>query len=253
MAAPCPILLINLGRSPERLRSAGRELAAAGLAFERIEAVDGRELAADFIQRVAPWDRSAFFKPLSPGEVGCYLSHVAAAERIVREGWPKAVVLEDDFRLRPEFAATLRALVDGQADFDLVKLEGCLGGGQVLAELASGNRLVRHRRPPVRTVALLWSRRGAEKFLAASRMLRRPVDVQLKHWWEGDLDILAVRPPPVVQDMDHAAASTIGARRARGWTGRLRQWRYRLRYAFESQWRLLRRRGCLAWIRANLG
>lgn len=253
MASPCPVLLINLARSTERLRTASEEMGRAGVGFERLEAVDGSTLSADRLAELATWDGRSFFKALSPGEVGCYLSHVAAAERIVRERWPLALVMEDDFRLRPEFAATLRALVERGVDADLIKLEGGLRGGDVLAELPSGNRLVRHRRPPVRTVALLWSREGARKFLAVSRTLRRPVDVQLKHWWEGDLQILSVSPPPVVQDADHAAASTIGARRPRGWIGRLRQWRYRLGYACQSQWHLLRRHGARAWLRANLG
>jgi glycosyl transferase family 25 len=227
-------------------------MSRAGIEFERIDAVDGRLLPLAEIVRIAPWDRSAFFKALSPGEVGCYLSHLAAAERIVKEGWPRALVMEDDFRLTSDFAPTLRALMDHPDLPHLVKLEGSLGRGEVVATLASGNCLVRHRRPPVRTVALFWSLEGARRFLAVAYPLRRPVDVQLKHWWEGDLDILAVSPPPVTQDEKHATASTIGARRPQGFVGRLRQWRYRLGYALESQWQLLRRRGCRGWLKANL-
>jgi glycosyl transferase family 25 len=253
MANPCPVLLINLAGSTDRLVTARAELSRAGLAFERLEAVDGRLRAPEEIARLAPWDRTAFFKALSPGEVGCYLSHLAAAERIVKEGWPRALVMEDDFRLTPAFAPTLRALMALPEVPHLIKLEGELTGGEVVTELPSGNRLVRHRRPPVRTVALFWSQEGARRFLAVAYPLRRPVDVQLKHWWEGDLNILAVSPPPVVQDEKHATASTIGARRPRGFLGRLRQWRYRLGYAFASQWHLLLRRGLRGWLRANLG
>jgi glycosyl transferase family 25 len=253
MSNPCPVLLINLVGSKDRLATAQAEMSRAGVEFERIEAVDGRLRPAEEIARLAPWDRAAFFKALSPGEVGCYLSHLAAAERIVKEGWPRALVMEDDFRLTPAFAPTLRALMALPEVPHLVKLEGSLSGGEVVAELASGNRLVRHRRPPVRTVALFWSLEGARRFLAVAHPLRRPVDVQLKHWWEGDLEILAVSPAPVTQDEKHATASTIGARRPQGFAGRLRQWRYRLGYAFESQWHLLRRRGFGGWLRANFG
>lgn len=253
MPNPCPILLINLAGSTGRLATAQEEMARAGVTFERLEAVDGRLFPPAEIARLAPWDRSAFFKALSPGEVGCYLSHLAAAERIVKEGWPRALVMEDDFRLTPQFAPTLQALMALPEVPHLIKLEGSLAGGESVAELSSGNRLVRHRRPPVRTVALFWSIEGARKFLEVAHPLRRPVDVQLKHWWEGDLDILAVSPPPVVQDEKHATASTIGARRPQGLAGRLRQWRYRLAYALESQWQLWRRRGFRAWLKANFG
>lgn len=253
MPPVCPVLLINLAGSKDRLATAQAEMARAGVVFERIEAVDGRLRSAEEIARLAPWDRNAFFKALSPGEVGCYLSHLAAAERIVKEGWARALVMEDDFRLTPEFSPTLRALMALPDVPHLIKLEGSLTGGEVIAELASGNRLVRHRRPPVRTVALFWSLEGARRFLDIAHPLRRPVDVQLKHWWEGDLDILAVSPPPVVQDEKHATASTIGARRPQGFVGRLRQWRYRFIYACASHWHLLRRRGVRGWLKANLG
>lgn len=254
-AAPaCPILLINLERSRERLATALGQLAAAGLAAERLPAVDGRAIPEEERLRLAPWDTGAFFKPLSPGEVGCYLSHVAAAERIVAEGWPVALVLEDDFALNPGFAADLADLAAlGEALPDLVRLDGSMTGGQLIRRLPGGRRLLRHRRPATCTTALLWTRRGAAKFLAAARPLRRPVDVQLKHWWEGDLDILAVAPPMIGLHDVQAATSTIGARRERSLAQWLRQLSYKTRYAFRSQLELLGRRGPLAWLRANLG
>ena len=42
--APCPILVINLRSSTARWAKASAELTAAGLAFERLEAADGRIL-----------------------------------------------------------------------------------------------------------------------------------------------------------------------------------------------------------------
>ena len=88
---PCPILVINLRSSTARWEKVSAELASTGLLFERHEAVDGRLFSAAEIAQLAPWDSSAFFKPLSPGEIGCFLSHVSAAERIVREGWNRAL------------------------------------------------------------------------------------------------------------------------------------------------------------------
>ena len=113
--------------------------------------------------------------------------------------------------------------------------------------------MVRHFRPPVRTVAQLWTIEGARKFLAIARPLRRPVDVQLKHWWEGDLNILTTVPALVTQDDEQAGASTIGARRPIGLMGRIRQYIYRYKYAFVSQWQLLRRYGWRTWWRAHCG
>lgn len=248
-----PVLLINLDGSVERLRKATQQLEAAGVSFQRLPAVDGRLLPESERNRLAPWDRRAFFKPLSPGEIGCYLSHLAALERIVTEGWPRALVLEDDFLLGPDFAAQLLDLLaSGRPVPDIIKLEGVRAGGECLARLSSGVRIISNRRPPSRTIAQLWSIEGARKFLAASRVLRRPVDVQLKHSWEGDMDVLYLDPALVTDGDSTGKGSTIGARPASGALGRLRKVRYKLSFAFRCHWEYFRRQGLLAWWRAGL-
>lgn len=245
--------MINLRGSTERWEKASSQLAAVGLSFERIEATDGRLLTRAELDRFASWDRAAFFKPLSPGEVGCYLSHLAALERIVREDWPRALVLEDDFLLGPDFAAQLKALT-ALTEFtpDVVKLEGVRPGGECVFRLSSGVRVIRNRRPPSRTIAQLWSLEGARKFLAASQVLRRPVDVQLKHWWEADLDVLYLAPAPVSDGDSTGRGSTIGARPAGGALGWLLKIRYKLGFALRCHWEYLVRRGLSAWWRAGL-
>lgn len=250
----CPILLINLNQSTGRLLEAQKKLTLAGVNFERIEAVDGRLLNADDLNGITEWDKNKFFKPLSAGEIGCFLSHIAAVERIVSEGWPMAVVLEDDFELHADFNNLLSKIVNSGDSFpDLIKLEGILAGGDIVKKITKDLNLVRHRRPPVRTVAQLWTLEGAKKFLAIAHPLRRPVDVQLKHWWEGDLNILTAVPALVTQDTKQSTTSTIGARHPVGLTGKIRQYIYRFNYAFLCQWQLFRRYGWRSWWRANRG
>lgn len=252
---PCPILVINLERSPDRWASASRQLAEAGLCAERLPAVDGRALSLADLKRIAPVNAAFYFKPLSPGEVGCYLSHVAAAERIVSEGWPMALVLEDDFELAPHFLSTFRELTSRPGELhDLTRLDGplALPGGQIISSIGSPEiRLIRHRRPPSCTVAMLWTRAGAGKFLSVAKPLRRPVDVQLKHWWEGDLSIVSVVPPAVLLHPQLYKQSNIGQPGPTSLSGRWRRMLYRLSFAVRSQFELLARRGLRSWIRAN--
>ncbi len=251
---PCPVLVINLAGSTVRWQKASTELSKYGLAFERHEATDGRVLTNDELARLAPWDPAAFFKPLSPGEVGCFMSHVSVAERIVKEGWPRTLVLEDDFLLADDFPRRLKDLLamPGPA-IDLIKIEGALSGGEPVAVTPAGQKLYRHRRPPSRTAAQLWSLEGARKFLATARPFRRPVDVHLKHWWEHGIQILYVRPPLVLDGDASGATSTIGARPARGLIGSLRRIRYKAVFAFASQWHYLRRHGFDSWRRLLFG
>src|SRR4029079_18979781 len=89
--------LISLDRNPERLAHMRAVLAAASIPYERITAVDGRRLTPDDLAKASA--------SLSPGEVGCVLSHRIAWQRIADGSDPFAVVLEDDFHASPAMAA----------------------------------------------------------------------------------------------------------------------------------------------------
>lgn len=251
---PCPILVINLAGSTTRWRKVSSELNSCGLSYERHEAVDGRTLLKEEIALLAPWDSTDFFKPLSPGEIGCFLSHVSAAERIVREGWERTLVLEDDILLAEDFATKLEDLlaIPGQP-IDLIKIEGELRGGEALVVSPGGQKLYRHRRPPSRTAAQIWSLNGARKFLTTARPFRRPVDVHLKHWWEHGVDILYVRPTLVLDGDAAGITSTIGSRPANGFGGFLRRVLYKSSFAYASQYHYLKRYGFSSWIRMLSG
>ena len=244
-----PIILINLGESKARLERSQQELAKFGLSFERLEAVDGRKMSKDELDKVSPWDKSAFFKPLSPGEVGCYLSHVAAAEKIVRENWSYALVFEDDFRLTPYFRDIVDlALKNAPAGFHIIKLQGKVRGGEVVVNLNIDHKIIRHYSISAQTVAQLWSLEGAMAFLSIARPLRRPVDVQLKHWWEGPLNIFQVSPPIVLDGDAKGTTSTIGARKPKGILNWLRRSRYKLIYSYQNHWNFLSSHGLQSWL-----
>ena len=95
--------LINLDRATERLRGIETHLRGIGVAYERIAAVDGRELSP--AQRRMCCNRLRFFilhaRRPQPAEIGCALSHQAVYARMEREGVALALVLEDDARLDP--------------------------------------------------------------------------------------------------------------------------------------------------------
>ena len=247
----CPIFLINLPSSRDRLADAERQFAAAGLSFERIDAVDGRKIPAQELAAMCPDNSRDFYSPLTPGEVGCYLSHLKALRTMLDRGLERCVVFEDDFVLEPAFAqclSELLALGDGLPD--MVKMYGARKRGQAVGRLGCGASLVRSSSPPICSTCTLWTNRGARKLLSASASMRRPVDVQLKHWWEEDLDILWVAPPPVKDSPVHMAASTIGSRKVHSAAGRVRKLRYRWGYAIEREFRYAGRHGFAGWLRS---
>lgn len=98
-----PIFVISLASARLRRERICRHLNDLGLDYELIDAVDGRSLSADELAAtVVPACRC------SPGEIGCYMSHLRAYRRICETGAHAGLILEDDARLNPEFAAILK-------------------------------------------------------------------------------------------------------------------------------------------------
>src|SRR5436853_557536 len=116
--------VINLDRSADRLAHMHDALGAIGLAFERIPAADGATLGADLVEDFRRNRIVAKPDGWLPGEVGCFLSHLDAWQRIAagEDSW--AAVFEDDIHLSPD----LRPLLDSPdwipPDADIVRVEG---------------------------------------------------------------------------------------------------------------------------------
>ena len=111
-----PVFVISLARATDRRLALDRHLRGLSVAYECMDAVDGRTLSLPDPQRVHPECE------IPAGQVACCLSHFRVYERIVAEGIPVACVMEDDGRLRPRAVELLR---EGCAslDFDVCLLD----------------------------------------------------------------------------------------------------------------------------------
>ncbi|MFG1280092.1 glycosyltransferase family 25 protein [Xanthobacter autotrophicus] len=109
------ILLINLARRPDRLAFMRSQLDALGLAFERIEAVDGRQ------EDVGPGTDL-----VTPVEIACALSHRKAWLRLLDSGDSHCLVLEDDVLIAPGAKLLLDNPRGLPRDADIVRLETTL-------------------------------------------------------------------------------------------------------------------------------
>lgn len=207
-------LLINLDRSPERLASIRPQIEAAGLGFERVPAVDGSKLGGAALE-VHDRERAVrhFGRPLTTGEIGCYLSHVECARRFVASGEPSCLVLEDDAVPADDAGAFVKALADwldneSGLDWDIVNLGKQPKRMHTKRTVLAGRAVYSAHYYPTGTAALLWSRRGATAFLKAHGRISAPIDHYLRSWCCRRDGGVAVAPRPFVP---RGAGSTIDA------------------------------------------
>ena len=93
-------VVINLPKHEARYEGAKRELNAAGVRFERMDAVEGRRLSpAEKRANVTALARAL----ITPGMTGCFLSHRRCWERCVALD-QDLLVFEDDIMLEADFA-----------------------------------------------------------------------------------------------------------------------------------------------------
>ena len=207
-----PLVFINLDKDSERRTRIEGQLAHLGLPGERLPAVWWKHLppAEQSLLYSAERNHGLYYQPLVDGEKGCYASHIQAWRQLLASDAPALVVLEDDVRLTPQFAEVVKAIAALQEPWDMVKLLG-RDREKVRSQrtLVPGTALVDYSRVPSMTAGYVVSRAGAAKLLAHRQPFGRPIDVDLRFWWECDqLRILGVSPSAIALD-DTSEVSSI--------------------------------------------
>lgn len=197
------ILVINLDCSPKRLARMAAQLDSLGLAWERLPAVDGRLSETEPLARAYSSDlnRRRFKRALSLGEIGCFLSHRRAWQRILDAGWDGAIILEDDIRLSNEFSQ-IPAILDAAAgQWEAVKLWAHYPNNilfnKIKLSLNPRWSLADYFKIPSGMVAQAFTARASEKLLAATTTFGVPVDTALQWHWETGVSFKALLPVAV--------------------------------------------------------
>lgn len=188
------LFFINRERDVVRRCHIERELARLPFHATRINAVDGRDLPSWLLHYFPDEDR------LSPGEVGCYASHLQVAQIISAEQVPLALVIEDDAILEDDFLAVLREAIENlPPDWNFLHLSGKAAHAVKPIGEVGRHRIVRYSRIPTGTVAYLINFEGARKLLRP--MPRRwPFDTDVRQPWQFGLDVYGISPPIVDHD-----------------------------------------------------
>lgn len=191
------IFVINLDERPDKFKNAEDQIIAQDLSCERISAVRGSNLSKEEVDCVydAQLNKKHYMKPLSLGEIGCYLSHRSAWQKIVDEQLDFAIVLEDDCKLEASFEE-ITQIVQNLENWDYIKLTGPRGGrkNQECLTVKPGFSITHFNKVPTSASGQVISQMGAQKLLRNSQPFFRPVDVDIQHYWEREIDVLGTSP-----------------------------------------------------------
>ncbi|KAG7174641.1 Glycosyltransferase 25 family member-like [Homarus americanus] len=124
------IYLISLVRRPERRERMKHCFDELGLDVKTFDAVDGKKLNDSYLRQLGVKQMTTYKDPWSKrdmtfGEIGCFLSHYFIWEDIVRNGYEKVLLFEDDIRFEPYFREKVKHMIyhaNRLVDWDLIYL-----------------------------------------------------------------------------------------------------------------------------------
>lgn len=236
-ARTLPLVYINLDEDTQRRSTIEAACAAVGVSAERLPATRWSRLNAEKQAALysAGLNAHNYYRPMLPGEMGCYASHIVAWHRLLASSAPALVVLEDDVEPRPDFNAVVNAIAALPVAWDMVKLIGRERERPATRRpLTGGFELVSYRRVPSLTAGYVISRRGAERLLATRVPFGRPIDEDLRHWWECGMVMRGVLPA-VIGNADTGSSSSIGVRQRQTRVDlRFRKFLFKCRYSLAN-------------------
>lgn len=216
-----PIFIISLKTSVARRDLCAGMMGAAGLPFTFFDAVNGAAVTDPTIRR--HYDGAAnlerFKRPLSASEIGCYLSHLELWSHISQQGSGAALVLEDDAQIDGELKSFLEQISKYDLENIYLKLDGVAEaldpGDTSSTKMTLGRRKVIHA-PQIapRTTGYIIGAHAAGRMAMARNRFFRPVDIDIKHYWEHDVPVWTVAPQLVCETRTYGDESTIEASRA---------------------------------------
>ena len=195
-----PVYVISLQRDLKKRAHITQQLDSLGISFEIVNAVDGKELDLSKIAERLKDDRLKYRGyELTPGEMGCYLSHCNLWEKIIAEEIPYALILEDDAILADDVGEIINALPNADWCWDVVRLSATRKRkiNCILQSIGKNRFLVRYRTPAEDTVAYVITLSGAKILRRHCQIMSRAIDVLYEQWWKTGIQFLAVNPPPV--------------------------------------------------------
>ncbi len=207
------ILIINRKSDTSRRKDISERLEKLGLDFSFFEAVDGHAIDAFSVPEYNRQKRlKQFGRDLAVGEIGCILSHRAVYKKIIAEKIPLTLILEDDVHFEPDFPQLIEQILQTQIKWDMVRFldrkKIYRGTHRIVKQLSDKYALTRVQAVPGGAYAYLLTEQAAQTLLECTKTNSVQIDITHGRIWETGLNVIAVKPSPVIPDME--IPSTIG-------------------------------------------
>lgn len=227
--------VVHLARATRRRPQVDRLIATCPIDAEIIDAVDGSAMNSQ--ERANVYRNEKLFEPpypftITPGEIGCFLSHRRIWKEIVSRNLDAGLVLEDDVELDgAQFAGALQLASEHVGDVGYIQftVRPVKPPLQIVAQSAT-HRLIEPEIAPLRTSAQLVSATAAAQLLALTETFDRPVDGLLQLQWVTGISVHCVIPSGTSDRTAETGGSTISARRRGSLTARLAKQFHRSAY-----------------------
>ena len=196
-------VILSLPKDVERRRSCEAELAHLGLQYEFADAISGDQLEEADLSRIydVAKNRSMFKRPLSRNEVACTLGHRLIWQVVATSEYPVSMVLEDDATFVQDPRPLLDEISQCAECFEdvMIKLDGVCGKNiHVLKTVADQSLILSDCLPP-RTTGYILGRRAAARLTELAAPIARPIDIDLKFYWEHNVPILTLQEKMVAE------------------------------------------------------
>ncbi|MFS8112343.1 glycosyltransferase family 25 protein [Rhizobium jaguaris] len=200
--ASLKIYLINLDRAADRLVTMQQKLACIGLAAERVPAVEGASIEFP----IPDFDEFAFrFKHgrrRNPAEVGCYLSHIECARRLLASSGEFALILEDDLEFPDDLVELLDEALKQNEKWDILRLSTVSAGRKFrYFRLTESRSLAVALTREKGSGAYIINRRAAEWFVRKLTPMQLPFDLAFDLEFFAGLKSAFVVPLPIDQQL----------------------------------------------------
>ncbi|XP_063708148.1 glycosyltransferase 25 family member [Culicoides brevitarsis] len=102
------IFMVNLVRRDERRKKMEKNFDLLGLEVEHFAAIDGKQMNEEWIKQQGIEFMPGFVdpyhdRPMTYGEIGCFMSHYLIWKKMVEEKLELVLILEDDVKFEPYF------------------------------------------------------------------------------------------------------------------------------------------------------